>query len=332
MHARPDTVFADIDCYYSLHDDSTSNIEERAGPFMTLKRSFLLLAAAQLVLAGSLAHSATAKRSASRPHAPVRKAVLAGLDLKSSSVLVFDESRSSVLYSRRSDVPMPIASITKLMTAMVVLEAKQPLDEPIKITADDRIQGKGAFSRLTTGTTLTRGELMRLALMSSENRAAYVLGRRYPGGLPACVAAMNAKAKTLGMKHAHFVEPTGLSSRNVASAEDLSRLVSAASKNSTIAEYSTGKQYTVRVGRQMVEFHNTNALVSNPTWEIMVQKTGYIAEAGKCLVMQAMIEGRQVVIVLLNSVGKYTRVADARRIRKWMEAQVSEGAVRAVAG
>jgi len=295
---------------------------------MTLKHTLPLFAAAQLLLAGSLAQAATTHRAsavtpaaATRPHAVRRP--LDGLGLRSSSVLVFDASHSSVLYSRRSDVAMPIASITKLMTALVVLAGEQPLDERIQITADDRIQGKGAFSRLAPGTTLTRAELLRLALMSSENRAAYVLARRYPGGLPACVAAMNAKAITLGMKSAHFVEPTGLSSDNVASAEDLSRLVSAASKNPTVGKYSTEKQYSVRVGRQMIEYHNTNALVGNPTWEIMVQKTGYITEAGKCLVMQAMIEGRQVVIVLLNSVGRYTRVADARRIRKWMEAQLS---------
>jgi len=281
---------------------------------MNLKQILPLLAAAQLVLTGSLVQAATRSHSGHRP--------VDALGLRSSSVLVLDESHSSVLYSRHSDVARPIASITKLMTALVVLDAQQPLDEQIEITADDRIQGKGAFSRLATGTTLTRSELLRLALMSSENRAAYVLGRRYPGGLPACVAAMNAKAKALDMKNSHFVEPTGLSSQNVASAEDLSRLVSAASKNPTIGEYSTGKQYTVRVGRQMIEYHNTNALVGNPTWEILVQKTGYITEAGKCLVMQAVIEGRQVVIVLLNSVGKHTRVADARRIRKWMEAQI----------
>jgi D-alanyl-D-alanine endopeptidase (penicillin-binding protein 7) len=239
--------------------------------------------------------------------------------LKSSSVLVIDQSDSSVLYSRNSDVPMPIASITKLMTALVVLDAKQPLDESIQITDADRDLPKGGFSRLAVGTILTRGDLMHLALMSSENRAAHALGNHYPGGMPAMVAAMNAKAEMLGMSNAHFVDPTGLSSQNVASPEDLSKLVIAASHNPRIREYSTDKRYAVKVRKHMVEFRNTDNLVANPTWNIIVQKTGYIAEAGKCLVMAAVIEGRSVVIVLLDSFGKYTRVADAKRIKTWME-------------
>jgi serine-type D-Ala-D-Ala endopeptidase (penicillin-binding protein 7) len=246
--------------------------------------------------------------------------------LKSSSVLIVDQSDSSILYARNSDVAHPIASITKLMTALVVLDAKQPLDEPIQISEDDRDWPKGSFSRLTVGTTLTRGDLMHLALMSSENRAAHALGNHYPGGITAMVAAMNAKAARLGMTNSHFVEPTGLSSENVASPEDLSKLVIAASKNPTIREFSTDKSYTVRVHRRLVEFHNTDNLVANPTWNIIVQKTGYIAEAGKCLVMNAVIEGRSVIIVLLDSMGKYTRVADAKRIKTWMESSV--GATR----
>jgi serine-type D-Ala-D-Ala endopeptidase (penicillin-binding protein 7) len=244
-------------------------------------------------------------------------------NLRSASVLVLDATHSSILYSRKADVSAPIASITKLMTALVVADAKLPLDEPIQLSTEDRIIGKGASSRLTLGTTLTRGELMHLALMSSENRAAHALGRNYPGGLPAFVAAMNAKAKALGMSSSHFVDPAGLSSENVASAEDLSKLVMAASQNPTIREYSTDPGYEVSIGRRWVAFHNTNALVSNPNWNIIVQKTGYITEAGRCLVMQAVIQGRTVVMVLLNSVGKNTRVADAIRIRRWMEAKVS---------
>src|SRR5271155_3716121 len=240
--------------------------------------------------------------------------------LKSSSVLVIDQTDSSVLYSRHPDVAMPIASITKLMTALVVLDAQQPLDEPIQITDADRDLPKGGFSRLIVGTTLTRGDLMHLALMASENRAAHALGNNYPGGLPAMVAAMNAKAAELGMSNSHFVDSTGLSSQNVASPEDLSNLVIAASKNSTIREYSTDKNYAVRVHRRLIEYRNTDNLVANPAWNIIVQKTGYIAEAGKCLVMAAVIEGRSVVIVLLDSLGKYTRVADAKRIKMWMEA------------
>jgi D-alanyl-D-alanine endopeptidase (penicillin-binding protein 7) len=244
--------------------------------------------------------------------------------LKSSSVLIIDQSDSSVLYSRHPNVAMPIASITKLMTALVVLDAKQPLDESIQITDADRDFPKSAFSRLTVGTTLTRGDLMHLALMSSENRAAHALGNNYPGGLPAMVAAMNAKAARLGMTSSHFVDPTGLSSENVASPEDLTKLVIAASHNPTIREYSTDSHYAVKVRRHMVEFRNTDNLVANPAWNIIVQKTGYITEAGKCLVMAAVIEGRSVVIVLLDSLGKYTRVADAKRIKTWMEASANE--------
>jgi D-alanyl-D-alanine endopeptidase (penicillin-binding protein 7) len=244
--------------------------------------------------------------------------------LKSSSVLIIDQGDSSVLYSRHSDVPMPIASITKLMTALVVLDAKQPLDEPIKITDADRDPAKGGVSRLAVGTVLTRGDLMHLALMSSENRAAHALGNNYPGGVPAMVAAMNAKAAALGMASSRFVDPTGLSSQNVASPEDLSKLVIAASRDPSIREYSTDRRYAVKVRRHMVEFRNTDNLVANPTWNIIVQKTGYIAEAGKCLVMAAVIEGRSVVIVLLDSFGKYTRVADAKRIKTWMESSANE--------
>jgi serine-type D-Ala-D-Ala endopeptidase (penicillin-binding protein 7) len=246
--------------------------------------------------------------------------------LKSSSVLIFDPSDSSVLYSRNSGVAAPIASITKLMTALVVLDAKQPLDEPLEITQAEQDLPKSGFSRLAVGTVLTRGDLMHLALMSSENRAAHALGSNYPGGMPAMVSAMNAKAAALGMTTAHFVDPTGLSSENVASPQDLSKLVIAASQNVTIREYSTDKRYTVRVRRHLVEFHNTDNLVANPTWNIIVQKTGYIAEAGRCLVMEAVIEGRNVVIVLLDSLGKHTRVADAKRIKSWME----QGAVERV--
>lgn len=248
--------------------------------------------------------------------------------LKSTSVLVIDEADSSVLLSRKADVPVPIASITKLMTALVVLEAKLPLDEPLEITRADRDMERSGGSRLAVGTVLSRGDLMHLALMSSENRAAHALGSNYPGGLPAFVQAMNAKAHVLGMTHTHFIEPTGLSEQNVATAEDLHKLVIAASHHPTIREYSTDQHYTVKLGRRTVEFRNTDTLVSNPGWDIVVQKTGYITEAGRCLVMKAVIEGRSIVIVLLDSVGKYTRVADAQRIKKWMEAGVDERAAR----
>jgi D-alanyl-D-alanine endopeptidase (penicillin-binding protein 7) len=240
--------------------------------------------------------------------------------LRSTAALVLDTTHSSVLYSRRPDVALPIASITKLMTALVVVEAAQPLDEPIQITTEDRNRRSRLVSRLAPGTTLSRGDLLHLALMSSENHAANALGRNYPGGLVACVEAMNAKARELGMTNARFVEPTGLSDQNVASPEDLSKLVMAAAKVPLIHEYSTDSRYEVRVGRRTMRYVNTDSLVSRPDWKIDVQKTGYISRAGRCLVMQTLIDDRTVVIVLLNSFGKHTRVADARRILKWMQA------------
>src|SRR5437773_356513 len=278
---------------------------------------------AGLLLAAAASHAAISGGTALPVHLKYAgRASLAAPALRSSAALVLDATHSSVLYSRRSDIPLPIASITKLMTALVVMEAAQPLDEQLEITAEDHSRRSRAVSRLAPGTTLSRGDLIHLALMSSENRAAHALGRNYPGGLPAFVQAMNAKARKLGMTSAHFVDPAGLSSDNVASAEDLSKLVVAASENPVIREYSTDPGYAVRVGRRMLEFRNTNALVNNPTWNIIVQKTGYITEAGRCLVMQAVIQGRTVVIVLLNSIGKNTRVADAVRIRRWMEAKL----------
>ncbi len=240
--------------------------------------------------------------------------------LRSSSALVVDSENSTVLYSKRPDAIQPIASITKLMTALVVLDAKLPLDESITITPADRNIGKGAFSRLPVGATLTRGDLMHLALMSSENRAARALANHFPGGFPAFIDAMNNKAKALGMTSAHFADPTGLSSDNVASSEDLAKLVIAAARNPTIREFTTDRRHAVRVRRHIVEFRNTDKLVANRAWNIIVQKTGYISEAGRCLVMEAVIEGRSVVIVLLDSFGKYTRLADATRIKRWMEA------------
>jgi D-alanyl-D-alanine endopeptidase (penicillin-binding protein 7) len=262
----------------------------------------------------SHAHVATTTHRTSGPADP---------GLKSNAFYVLDESSSSVMLAKQADVPSPIASITKLMTALVVVEAAQPLDEMITVTPEDRGDtAKTSTSRLEFGTTLSRADLLHLALMSSENRAAHALGRTYPGGLSACVAAMNAKAKALGMTSAHFVEPTGLESDNVASPEDLAKLVRAASASEVIQQYSTDKSYTVPVRRHSVEFHNTDALVRNPTWNIVVQKTGYIAEAGRCLVMKTVFEGRSIIIVLLDSAGKYTRVADAQRVRRWLETRL----------
>jgi len=259
-------------------------------------------------------------KSAVRRQASVRPVVPGGPAIRSSSVLVMATDDSTVLLSRNAEVVAPIASITKLMTALVVLDAQQSLDEELEITKDDRASG-GDHSRLTIGTTLTRGEIMHLALMSSENRAAHALGRNYPGGLEAAVRAMNAKARALGMQHSHFVEPTGLSELNVASPQDLIKLVLAAASHPSIRHYSTDQEHSVKVGRYDVEFRNTNNLVRKPDWDILVQKTGYTQAAGRCLVMQARIDDRPVVMVLLNSFGKYTRVADATRVRKWLEAE-----------
>ena len=252
------------------------------------------------------------------------------LAVKSSVALVMEEGTQDILFSRNTRVALPIASITKLMTSLVVLDAHASMDEMITVTPDDLDTEKFSRSRLAVGTTLSRRDMLHLALMSSENRAAHALGRNYAGGLPSFVAAMNAKAGMLGMTSAHFNDPTGLSSQNVASAEDLVKLVNAASANPTIREFSTDHEYSVPVGKRMLEFHNTNSLVANPAWDIVVQKTGYITEAGKCLVMKAVIEGRSVVIVLLDSFGKYTRLGDANRIRQWMESQSTDPVARIV--
>ena len=251
---------------------------------------------------------------------PARPAPAGKPDLRSNSALVVDATDSSVLYARRDDAPVPIASITKLMTALVVLEGRQPLDEVLTITPEDRDSEHRSASRLGVGTKLTRGEFLHLALMSSENRAAHAVGRSYPGGVRAFVQAMNAKAKALGMTRSQFVDPTGLSRGNVASARDLVKLVTAASTRPLIRDYSTDERHTVTAGKRSLEYRNTNSLVTRPDWDITVQKTGYTQDAGECLVMNTSIQGRSVVIVLLNSFGKYTRVADVRRIRKWMEA------------
>ena len=288
---------------------------------MNHDRCLRLTAAACLFLLVSVAQAATVSQgTAVRTHLKYAgRAALADPALRSSAALVIDTTHSSVLYSRRPDVAMPIASITKLMTALVVMEAAQPLEEILVIGDEDRNSGKGAVSRLAPGTRLSRGDLMHLALMASENRAAHALGRNYPGGIAACVAAMNAKARELGMTSAHFVEPTGLSDENVASPADLSKLVMAAAEVPAIRSYSTDGDYVVEVGRRRLHYRNTDSLVTRPDWNIVVQKTGYISEAGRCLVMQTVIEDRTVVIVLLNSFGKRTRVADARRVRRWVE-------------
>lgn len=240
------------------------------------------------------------------------------LDLKSNVALVMDQDTNEVLLNKNSEAVLPIASLTKLMTAMVVTEAHQSLDEDITITRDDVDTQKHSASRLAPGATLTRGEMLHLALMSSENRAAHALGRNYPGGLAAFVHAMNAKAHQLGMNDTRYVEPTGLSSQNQSSARDLAILVKAAAQVPLIRQLSTSPEYAVEVGARQLQYHTTNRLVKSPDWEIGVQKTGYITEAGQCLVMQVHLAGRKLIMVLLDSVGKYSRIGDAERIRHWL--------------
>lgn len=243
------------------------------------------------------------------------------LSLKSSVALVIDQDTREVLLSKNDHAVLPIASLTKLMTGVIISGAKLPMDEVITISQDDVDTEKGSSSRLRVGTSLTRGEALHLALMSSENRAAHALGRTYPGGLETFVSLMNAKAKLLGMSDTRYVEPTGLSSRNQSSAQDLATLVNAAHGDPVLRELSTSTGYQMAVGSRTLQYNNTNRLVKNPAWDIGLQKTGYISEAGQCLVMQTKIAGRKIIMVFLDSAGKLSRVADAERVRRWVEAR-----------
>jgi serine-type D-Ala-D-Ala endopeptidase (penicillin-binding protein 7) len=240
------------------------------------------------------------------------------LSLKSSVALVVDQDTGEVLFSKNPQAVLPIASITKLMTALVVTEAELPLDEVLTITQDDVDVEKRSPSRLRVGTRLTRGEMMHLALMSSENRAAHALGRGYPGGLPAFVTAMNRKAQALEMTGTRYVDPTGLSSANQSNARDLAVLVEAAYEYDLIRTLSTSPEHYVAVGPRELRYRNSNRLVLSPQWSIGLQKTGYIAEAAGCLVMQAELAGRKLIMVLLDSAGHYSRIADAERLRHWL--------------
>jgi D-alanyl-D-alanine endopeptidase (penicillin-binding protein 7) len=313
-----------------------------------LRFSSLLVAAAVLLTVGwaPASEAATKRKSAvsakssvaaKKRAAPVRRVAapvperlsvgaLAGLhgtsdplDLRSSVAFVIDADTHEVLLDKNAQAVLPIASLTKLMTSLVVVEAALPLDEILTVTQSDVDTEKGSRSRLRVGTQLTRGEMLHLALMSSENRAANALGRHYPGGEAAFVAAMNAKAQLLGMADTRYVEPTGLSSRNQSSAKDLALLVDAASQHPLISELSTSPSYQVAVGRRTLQYHTTNRLLLNPSWEIGLQKTGYISEAGRCLVMQARMAGRKLIMVFLDSTGKYSRLGDAERVRQWIE-------------
>ncbi len=249
------------------------------------------------------------------------RSAFADLALNSSAVLVMEQGSGEILLEKNADAALPIASITKVMTAIVTLEANLPLQETIVIAKEDTQLEKYSSSRLKVGSLFTRAELLHLALMSSENRAAHALGRSYPGGLEAFVVAMNEKARALGMSSSHFVEPTGLSSGNVASPRDLARLVNAAHSFPLIREYSTDRDAILRVAGREQQFRNTNALTRNENWEIGLSKTGFIRDAGRCLVMQANIDDREVIIVMLDADASAKRIADAERIRRWLAAE-----------
>jgi len=270
--------------------------------------------------------------------APVR-AVSVSLDrdgnplLQSNAFMVQELGTGKVLLERNAESVVPIASITKLMTAMVVLDAKLSLSETLTVTDDDTDKLKNTTSRLVVGTELTREEMIHLALMSSENRAAAALGRNYPGGINAFVFAMNRKAQSLGLSETVFHDSTGLNPQNVSSARDLAKMVTAASHYPLIRQFSTDDEETLPIRGREQTFRNTNALVRSPDWQIGVSKTGFINEAGRCLVMQAWLAEKPMVIVLLDSVGKFTRVADAQRIKRWVESALAhQGAARIPAG
>lgn len=243
------------------------------------------------------------------------------LDLNSSVALVIDQDTNEVLFSKNDSAILPIASLTKLMTGLVIADANLSMDEAITITQDDVDTYKGSSSRLAVGSTLTRGEMMHLALMSSENRAAHALGRTFPGGMRHFVGLMNSKARELGMHDTRYVEPTGLMSQNQSSARDLATLVSVAYERPILRDLSTSPSHQLALGHRTLQYNNSNRLIRSPEWDIGLQKTGYISEAGRCLVMQARVAGRKVIMVFLDSAGKLNRVQDAERVRRWVEAQ-----------
>lgn len=245
--------------------------------------------------------------------------------LRSAAFLVQDQRTGEFLLAKHAETAMPIASITKLMTAMVLLDAHLNMEEKIAIQEDDKDTLRNSRSHLYVGSQLTRREALLVALMASENRAAHALARTYHGGVRALVAAMNERARILGLSETRFEDPTGLSDGNVSSALDLGRLVDEACKYPLICSFSTQREATLQLGRKRLKFINTNALVRNPRWQIGLSKTGYIEEGGRCLVMQTLLAKRPVLIVLLNSAGKNTRIADAKRIKDWMEAPISPG-------
>lgn len=273
---------------------------------------------ASILLATSCLACAAAPVQAHDRHAAAAPPAARLAALRSSAVLILDPRTQQVLYRKHADAVMPIASLTKLMTALVVLEARQDMRETLTVMDADVDRRKYSKSRLRVGTRLPRTTMLHLALMSSENRAASALGRNYPGGTASFVAAMNAKARALGMLHTRYAEPTGLSSANVSTPEDLAKLVIEVEKHPLIRRYTTDREFTIRQGRDRTVYHNSNRLTASRSWKIRLQKTGYISEAGRCMVLHAAIKGRPTVMVFLDSQGKFSRVADANRVRAWL--------------
>jgi D-alanyl-D-alanine endopeptidase (penicillin-binding protein 7) len=272
----------------------------------------------------SKAHKVIAVKKHKRHKSSARKHAEASQDsselkLHSAAAMVLDQSTGAVLFEKNAGAVLPIASISKLMTAMVALDAQPNMDETLSIEDADVDTLKGTHSRLKVGTQLSREGMLRLALMSSENRAAASLSRNYTGGRPAFIAAMNQKAQSLGLQDTHFSDPTGLTAANVSSAHDLVKMVSAAQQYPLIRQFTTTTEYEVALGGRPQTFRNTNSLVKNASWDIGLSKTGFINEAGRCLVMQAWLNNKPTIIVLLDSLGKMTRLGDANRIKQWVE-------------
>ena len=297
-----------------LADDNRGRMVRRVETVRGKRRIRYVLArrAAPALLVLPAARTAGDMAGLNRTHDP--------LSLASNVAFVMDQNSSEVLFEKNANVALPIASITKLMTGLVVVEANLDMEQTLTVSEDDVDRHKYSSSRLPVGARMTRGNLLHIALMSSENRAASALGRNYPGGINAFVAAMNAKARELGMHDTRYVDPSGLSSQNVSSARDLAKLVAYAHQKPLLRQYSTDPNWVVEASGRPMRYNNTNYLVRMPDWNIGLQKTGFINEAGRCLVMQAMIQGRNVIMVFLDSKGKMSRTADAGRMRRWLEA------------
>lgn len=296
-------------------------VASKSGKRKTSARRHARKAVVVAAAAAPLALSAAELEAQERRRAPahIESTLALPLDLQSRAALITNARTGEVLYGKNYNQTMPIASITKLMTAMIVLDAGLDLNDPVTISDADVDHLRNTHSRLTVGTTLTRGDLLLISLMASENRAAAALARSYPGGTPAAIAAMNRKARSLGMLHTRFQDGTGLNGGNISTPGDLVKMVQAAYRYADIRAFSTMPEYQVESRGRVLQYKNTNGLVKKPEWNIEVSKTGFINEAGRCLVMMARIHEMPVVIVLMDSVGKYTRIGDANRVKRWLE-------------